>query len=73
MFLFPFGSYTSINIELYKRTVEIACNGKSPGQQETLHNLTVLLFHFRNSKIITFAEITIELGTKKKTVLSKSS
>lgn len=73
IFFFPYSSYTSINIALYKRKVEIACNGKSPGQQETLHNLTVLIFHFRSSKIITFAEITIELGARKKTVLSKAS
>lgn len=69
---FPCSSYTTINIELYKNQVEIACNGKSPGQQGTLHNLTVLIFHFRSSKKYYFCRNNHQAGSKKENSIFKS-
>lgn len=71
-FFFPYSSYTSINIALYKRKVEIVCNGKSPGQQGTLHNLGVLIFHFRSSKKYYFCRNNHQAGSKKENSIFKS-
>lgn len=71
-YFFPRSSYTSINIGLYKNQVKIACNGKSPGQQGTLHNLTVLIFHFRSSKKYYFCRNNHQAGSKKENSISKS-
>lgn len=72
IFFFPYHSYTSINITLYKRKDEIACNGKSPGQQGTLHSITVLIFHFRNSKKYYFCRNSHQAGSKKENSIFKS-
>lgn len=65
--------YTQIFIWSYiKKQVEITCNSISPGQQGTIHKITVLLFHFRTSEKMLLCRNKHKFESKKENVIFKS-
>lgn len=66
-------AYTQILIWSYlKKGVEITCNDKSPGQQGTIHRITVLLFHFRTSEKMLLCRNKHKFESKKENIIFKS-